>query len=361
MEIEAKFVLPAVETLHHLQAADHLAGFALSAGQVIQVRDTYLDTVERLILAAGYACRQRKREQGEGVLITLKGLGRAKGAVHRREELEILLPAGAPPAEWPASPVRDRVLQWIGDAPLIPLFDLQQTRVVRQVRQGERQVAELSLDDVHLTIGGRERTYFELEVELAPQGTEDDLAAVVTCLQDEWGLEPERLSKFERALAFLEETRSDGRLLALQGRAICQQIAARDDLYGRRARALLALDEGTTQIEAGKRAGMSDRTVRYWLAAFRQKRMNVFPARILTQAMPEPTLPSPDKAGEPPEPWPLETLLDRYGVDRTHARTVADHALALFDHLLPITSWGETSCWPIPRLNWMTTSVKLWC
>ena len=73
MEIEAKFALSDLETLRRLQTIDHLAGFALSASRVKQVRDTYLDTVDRLILAAGYACRQR--EQDEGVLVTLKGLG----------------------------------------------------------------------------------------------------------------------------------------------------------------------------------------------------------------------------------------------------------------------------------------------
>ena len=80
MEIEAKFAVPDLETLQRLQAAEHLAGFALSAGRVERVRDTYLDTTERLILAAGYACRQREREQDEGVLITLKGLGGAEDA-----------------------------------------------------------------------------------------------------------------------------------------------------------------------------------------------------------------------------------------------------------------------------------------
>ncbi len=348
MEIEAKFALPNVKTSQRLQAADHLAGFALSAGQVKQMRDTYLDTAGRLILAAGYACRQR--EQGEEVLITLKGLGGAEGAVHRREELEVLLPAEQLPAQrfdvahhgWPASPVRDRVFQLIGEAPLTPLFSLQQTRVIRMVSQGERLVAELSLDDVHLTAGDTEQAYSELEVELAPQGTEDDLAVIVTCLQDEWDLEPEPRSKFERALDFLEKTCPESSLLTPQERAICLQIATRDDLYGRRARVLLTLDEGATQVEAGKRAHLSDRRVRYWLATFRQKRLDVFPARVLTEATPAPTPPQPEtvpelqsEVEEPPQLWPLETLFDRYGVDRTHARTVADHALALFDHLVP--------------------------
>ncbi len=65
--------------------------------------------------------------------------------------------------------------------------------------------------------------------------------------------------------------------------------------------------------------------------------MDIFPPRVLVEARPTPTS-LPPEAGEPPEHWSLETLFDRYAVDETHARTVADHALALFDHLLPFHS-----------------------
>jgi CHAD domain-containing protein len=317
MEIEAKFALPDAETLRHLQAIDHLAGFALSTGQIKQIRDTYLDTADRLILAAGYACR--RRERGEEVLITLKGLGGAEGAVHRREELQVALPSDQPPTErfdvahheWPASPVRDRVLQLIGEAPLAPLVDLQQTRVVRLVSQGERPVAELSLDEVHLAADEREQTYFELEAELAPQGSEDDLTTIVTCLQDEWGLEPETRSKFERALAFLEQPAPSDGLLKPQEQAVLRQTATRDDMYGRRARALLSLDEGATQAKAGANAGLSARTVRYWLARFRKRHLDIFPDRILAAAQPAPS-PEPEPPPEPEElPQPPEAPIVR--------------------------------------------------
>ena len=202
MEIEAKFALPDRDVFQRLQTIDRLAGFVLSAGQIKQVRDTYLDTAGRVILRAGYACR--RREESEGILITLKGLGGAQGAIHRREELQVLIPSDLPPAQWPPSPVRDRVLQLIGLAPILPLFELRQTRTVRLITQGERRVAELSLDDVRVTAGNREQVYLEMEVELKSHGTEDDLSIIVACLRDEWQLKSEPLSKFERALAFLE-------------------------------------------------------------------------------------------------------------------------------------------------------------
>jgi inorganic triphosphatase YgiF len=206
MEIEAKFALPDVETWRRLQAADSLAGFALSASRVKRVRDTYLDTAERKILAAGYACRWR--EQSDSILITLKSLDDSQGTIHRREELEVKLPSEQsqiPVGEWPASPARERLTQWIGQSPLTPLFELQQTRIVRNVTQGKRLVAELSLDDVCLTVSDRRQAYRELEVELKPEGNEADLMSLVACLRDEWGLQSEPRSKFERAMAFLQE------------------------------------------------------------------------------------------------------------------------------------------------------------
>jgi inorganic triphosphatase YgiF len=205
MEVEAKFALPDAETIRSLRSADQLAGFALSESRVKQVHDTYLDTAERSIWAAAYACRQRK--QDEGILITLKGLHGAEGAVHQREELEVSLPTAEStlqPARWPASAVRERVLGLIGDRPLQPLFELQQTRIVRQVCDLDRPVAELSLDEVRLAVGDREKVHFELEVELGPQGTGDDLTAIVDYLQDTYRLEPEPRSKFERALSWVE-------------------------------------------------------------------------------------------------------------------------------------------------------------
>ncbi|MEA2008416.1 MAG: CYTH domain-containing protein, partial [Chloroflexota bacterium] len=209
--------LPDVVTFQRLQAANHVNDFTLSAHQIQQVRDIYLDTEERLILAGGYSCRCRETESE--VLITIKGLGKAKGAIHRRKELEISLPAYKPPHEWPKCPARNLVLQLTAEAPLSPLFDLQQTRVYRRMSQGELLVAQLSLDNVHTVSGNRKQRYFELEVELAPQGTQDNLTEIVSYLQDECGLTPEPKSKFERALAFINEDAPEGNLLTPQERA----------------------------------------------------------------------------------------------------------------------------------------------
>jgi CHAD domain-containing protein len=282
MEIEAKFAVPDSETFQRLQTIDQLAGFALGTGRVKQVHDTYLDTPGQLILAAGYACR--RREQDGRILMTLKGLETIAGAVQRREELEVTLSSNEPPLNWPEGPARDKALQIVGEELPSPLFDLHQVRTVRQVSRQDQPIAELSLDQVRVAIGDREQTYLELEVELQPAGSEEELAVIAACLQTEWRLHPEPRSKFERALNMVQQQMPTTGLLTPQERAICARVAARNDLYNRRARAMLGLDAGASQVKAGAQARLSARQVRYWLHEFRQKRLGIFPSRILAEA-----------------------------------------------------------------------------
>lgn len=207
MEIEAKFVIPDPAVYWRLQTAMHLAGYALSTQKVLDIRDTYLDTSKRHILTAGYSCRRRRLP--EGIVMTLKSLGRADGAIHRRQEFETTLPTALPPAEWPDSEMRERVLQLSKRESISPLFELEQTRLIRIVQQDEQPLAELSLDRVSLMSGGKELVYHELEIELLPSGSEQNLKAIVDCLHGEWHLHAESLSKFERALALVDAQMAD--------------------------------------------------------------------------------------------------------------------------------------------------------
>ncbi len=202
MEIEAKFIIPDPQTLERLKQAERLADLALVAEQTLHVRDTYLDTRDRRLLAAGYAVRLRK--QDDTFLVTIKSIESAEGAIHRREEYEIRVPANQPPTEWETSTARTLLLSIAGTEPLAPLFHLDQTRTICRVRCGEREVGELSLDQVQIAVDGKRDAFLELEMELKGQGTEEDLAKIATALEQEWTLTPEPRSKFERALALLD-------------------------------------------------------------------------------------------------------------------------------------------------------------
>ena len=310
MEVEAKFTVRRAAVLDRLAGLPSLAGFALGDPATIEQADTYLDTPRDDISAGGYFCRRRVSDGR--TKITLKNVITGGGGLHRRQELEVEVDGdGLTPGDWPASPARDLVVELVGDGVLEPLFELRQRRALRQVRRpgGERgeagaeaaesaeaadgaeatksveatnDVAELSLDRVTVLAAGRQRRFFEVEVELH-RGDEDELHALAGALRDEWRLEPQPESKYTRALALLGLRRGAVKLAPGDVRA-CALLARRDDAYGRRARALLAVHHGRSQVQAAAESGLSERRVRHWATAYRLNGLSVFPAKVLAAA-----------------------------------------------------------------------------
>jgi CHAD domain-containing protein len=200
LEVEAKFSIPDEQTYQRLLEATSLAGFTLEDPVLLRIHDRYADTVEGAILAGGYACRIR--QQNDLTFATLKGLGAASGAIHRREELEIELPRPLPPPQWPPSTARDLALRLSHQQPLVTILEVDQTRHRRHLRDGDRVVAELNLDRLRLCQGSETSPlYLELEVELSHEASEEALEQFAGELQARWGLVPQCQSKFERGLA----------------------------------------------------------------------------------------------------------------------------------------------------------------
>ncbi len=341
MEIEAKFVVPDRQVVAQLGRLRSLAGYGLTPAGVAPVSDRYFDTLDRRFLAAGYACRLR--QEGDALVLTLKGLGGVEGAVHRRDEREVSLPAWDPdPMAWPESAARTLALDLAKGAPLRPLFSLRQRRRRAEVTQGGRRVAELSLDAVRVTVGRQPVSYFELEVELKGDGTEADLAALAAELAGAWGLVPEPRAKFERALALVDaSTEGAGLRLLPAERAALEVRAAGADLLARRAQVVLLWAGGLPTGEIALRTGLSVGRVRFWLREFRKERLGIFHGEA-NQAAGGPA----DKPStRTPAPLPnvatltgLPTITDfcrAYGVDLRHARFVAAEALAIFNALKP--------------------------
>lgn len=203
MEIEAKYAVadPAVfATLLELGAVD---GYALRRAGERHLVDHYLDTAQRDLLRAGYSCRLRLTEGGDHWVVTVKELARAESGVHRREEHECRIARYGPPGEWPDGPAREIVTRVAKEQALAELFALRQHRVLRAVERDGRAVGELSLDTVEIDIDGRRTATHEVEIELARDGTLDDLRAIGAGL-GAFKLDPQPASKFERALAILD-------------------------------------------------------------------------------------------------------------------------------------------------------------
>ncbi|OGO58010.1 MAG: hypothetical protein A2V85_01760 [Chloroflexi bacterium RBG_16_72_14] len=200
IEVELKFRMTDAGAGERLLAADDLAGFT-ARGPVTTVlhEDSYLDTPDGRLAAAGYA--GRLRSSGEGTVITLKGLRGIEdgGAVHRREELEGPADAAVAPADWAASAARDRVVELVGETALEDLVTVRQSRRKRDYEH-DGTVAELSVDDVEVVAGGRVLERFaELEVELR-EGSEAALEPLADLLSEIEELVPAETSKLERAL-----------------------------------------------------------------------------------------------------------------------------------------------------------------
>ena len=332
LEIEAKFSVSDEQTLVCLGEAPSLAGYTLGPAVQSELHDCYLDTPDGAFLAGGYAFRLRR--DGERLLATLKGMGKAKGAVHLREEHEIELPGMLPPAQWGASPTRDIALRLAGGKSPVLLFRIDQRRLTRQIRDGERLVAELSGDRVQVRSSAGEVSwvgvasheshhtstcnptppappsdcdgsvldrYLELEIELLPSGTEGDLERISAELQRTWQLAPDTKSKFQRALDALC---LDGapRLTAIESaphlaapeRVYLMHLAQERPVVSRRARLVLAWDEGASLAEMQARSGLSPRRARYWRRAFCEHRMGIFPQAI--GSAPSPEAPGPDSS-----------------------------------------------------------------
>jgi CHAD domain-containing protein len=206
VEIEAKYSVGDPAVFAALLELDALDGYTLRPTGAKNVIDHYLDTPDRDLLRGGYACRMREDEKGGHWLVSVKGLGKAAGAVHEREEHECEVEPHAPPAHWPEGPARDIVTRLSGGEALVALLTLRQHRDLRAVEGQGRVVAELSLDTVEMEIGGARPVTREVEIELTEAGTKDDLQAVAAALAP-YELKPVSKSKFERALAKLDRGR----------------------------------------------------------------------------------------------------------------------------------------------------------
>jgi CHAD domain-containing protein len=199
MEIEAKFAVPDDPTFDRLLSLEMLGEYLLVPVGEARTTDHYLDTANRDLLQSGHAVRRRIGEEGGPERVTLKGLGGVHGAVHQRTELEVEVPPDTPPERWPPGPPRDLVLQLAHEEPLVEVLTLAQHRTTRDVLRKDRRIAVLSLDRIEFADGTTAR---ELEIELAPDGSGADLRTLEKLLVP-FGLKPEPLSKFERALALL--------------------------------------------------------------------------------------------------------------------------------------------------------------
>jgi inorganic triphosphatase YgiF len=204
IEVELKLRADDDGPLDWLAAAEEIGPATLGPLREVDELDRYLDTADRRLAGARWACRLRSR--GGEPWVSLKGPARHEpgDALHRRPELEGPATGSLDPADWPASPARERLMELSSGRPLAERLALRQRRGERAVLLAGSPVATLSLDRVLVERGDMPHGRL-LAVELewhVPRG--EDAAAIEEVLLATPGLRPEPSSKLELALAMLD-------------------------------------------------------------------------------------------------------------------------------------------------------------
>lgn len=355
MEVEAKFTIPDQDTMNRLQSVVRLGGYRLIATRALpqRITDHYLDTTTKTLYRSGYACRIRDLDNMQ--TIGVKGLGESEGAIHRRIEIETLPAVGlnADPQTWPPSKVRDLVCTLIQGETLTELFVVEQNRLVRPLKRQGREIARMSIDDVCIKTARYTQTFWGIEIELAADGSLDDLHALTTHLIETWGMVPDTTSKFHRGLALLDQPdilTGPGQLSAAE-HAELAYIAERAPQAAVRDRAQLILDWANSVPirESFSALGRSKSWAYAWIGRFKTQHMAIFRPDLIAQAREHSGLfvegavqPLAAETAFTDDHLPAEQqislndLCSRFQVDMIHARRVANIALALFDGLAAI-------------------------
>jgi inorganic triphosphatase YgiF len=205
-EVELKYRADGPAALDHLAAVDRLGPARLGPPHTAVETDRYLDTDDRRVAAARWACRLRSR--GRATRISLKGpaTGGSRGELHRRPEVEGAADDRLDPEAWPLSEARALLDRLRAGAPLVERFRLVQRRTEREVRIGEASYGVLSLDAVRVEAGGTRHGdlhVVELELRSDAAGDEEALTALAAALAGIDGLAPDERTKLEHALELL--------------------------------------------------------------------------------------------------------------------------------------------------------------
>jgi inorganic triphosphatase YgiF len=206
VEVELKLSASGAGPLEWLASVERLGKARLGPATTIDELDRYLDTPDRRLASARWACRLRTR--GDRTIVSLKGPAEpgSGGALHRRPEVEGPATAEPDPPAWPPSEARDFVDELRAGQPLAERLALAQRRTERAVLIDGARLGTLSLDRVRVLHDGAPLGELHVaELELTAGANEAQLGELAAALAAVEGLRPDPTTKLERALALLDE------------------------------------------------------------------------------------------------------------------------------------------------------------
>jgi len=209
-EVEAKLLVPRAAVFQAITRLKRLGPYRLRPRRIARLHTIYLDTPEFTLAHCRTALRLRRH--GTRWEASVKWEGQSDGIVYARPELTVQLSSSPSlPFRLPPGPLADQLSSLVAKQPLTPILisDVRRQRfAVFSTRLAEdNALAELALDEVHLRAPDPHTslvsTYWEVEIELETNGTEQDLRTFVGLLQQRFSLTPSDGGKFHRGLALL--------------------------------------------------------------------------------------------------------------------------------------------------------------
>ncbi len=212
-EVEARFRADDDGPLQSLATLPTLGMAVLGPARTTLEVDRYLDTDDRDLAAARWACRLRSRD---GVTrISLKGPpdGETAGWHHRRPEVEGPATELIDPKRWPASDALELLNRLRAGQPVHERLRFHQARTERSATlAGGARIGLLTLDRVRMSAFDADLgELFVVELELDDEATSgesilDELADELAAVD---GLRAEPRSKLEHALERLAQAERD--------------------------------------------------------------------------------------------------------------------------------------------------------
>ncbi|MGH2626286.1 MAG: CYTH domain-containing protein, partial [Anaerolineales bacterium] len=164
-ESEWQFVALDVRPVARWLEGANIPGYAVIAAGTKEVVDTYYDTADWRLQAAGFTCRIR--EKADGAELTLKTMAEAPGGLRQREERnETIAGAGLEAMLAAEGDVARAVKLVAGRQSPRALFTLRQRRQLYRLLATGDDIGEISLDETTSPLGVEDTPVRLIRVEI---------------------------------------------------------------------------------------------------------------------------------------------------------------------------------------------------
>ncbi len=206
MEIELKYNIKDKETADRIWEDAYLSGMEeKESRETLYMKASYFDTEDSVLQKNDIAFRVRM--EGEKIVATIKWNGKSEGALHTREEINVPVDDEACLISpdlmvFKESSIGQEVIELVGDKPLRSTMEVGFLRRRFHIDTGSC-IMEVSIDNGEIVTDNGSCPICEVEVEFF-SGEQEELLKVGEKLAQRYELVPEKISKYARGLALIE-------------------------------------------------------------------------------------------------------------------------------------------------------------